>query len=268
MFTEKLSIWDIYQSFWCKCEKTVINMEMIWHNNRFYRKMWELREDSNSGLRIEYEIFGVSEEIELCIIIFREITVPVEMIRMEIGENTILSIESTDMVCHKARYLEYYMSFFFSFLMYFWEEIRESRSEITTQIDGCLWKTSPEEMEQEPRCRRFTISTSDSMYLESFWDIFWEEIQLRNNLVRLVYPMRRRKPRRWDKMRKTLKRFRSIGFITEDKIESHFCTKSCERLPNFSLTEYEYLRHSWWHYRNFISPVFWIWEKISFLANK
>lgn len=146
MLTEKLSIWYIYEGFWRECEKTMIDIEMICHNHRFYRKMRKFWEKWNSRSRIEYEIFGMSEEIELCIIIFREITVPVEMIRMEIGENTILSIECTDMVCHKTRHFENYMSFFFSFLMYFREDIRESRSEITTQIDRCLWETSLEEM--------------------------------------------------------------------------------------------------------------------------
>lgn len=158
------------------------------------------------------------------------------MVWMEIRENSILRIESADMVCHETRYFENYMTFFFSFFMNIWEDIRESSSEITTEIDRSLWKTGLKKVKQEPRGRGFTISTSDSMYLKSFWDVSWEEIQFRDNLVRFIDTMRRRETRRWDKMRKTLKRFGSIRLIAEDKIDLHCCTKSCQRLTDFSFT--------------------------------
>lgn len=146
MLTQELSIWYVYERFWRESEKTMIDIEMNWHDNRFYRKMWELREENNSGLRIEYEVFGMSEEIELGIIIFREISMPIEMIGMEIGENCIVGVECTDMVRHKTRYFENYVPLLLSFFMYFREYISESSSEITTEVDRSVWQTSMKEM--------------------------------------------------------------------------------------------------------------------------
>ena len=86
------------------------------------------------------------EEIEFRIIVLGEILVPIEMIRVEIGEYSVMSIESPNMVRHKTRYFEDYMPLFFSLLLYFEEHISQWSAKITAEIYSYIRKTCFEEM--------------------------------------------------------------------------------------------------------------------------
>ena len=68
----------------------MIDRKFWWYNHRFNRKMRKIWEYLQSCRRIENEIFCVTEEIELSIEILCRIPVPIEMIGMEIGEDSVM----------------------------------------------------------------------------------------------------------------------------------------------------------------------------------
>lgn len=148
MISIELSFREIDEDIRFKWQEIMLERDFLRHNDRLYRKMWEFRQKRYNRRWIENEIFGMTEEILFSVIVFRDILMPIKVIRMKICQDSIISIKSIELISHEARDFEHYMSFFFSFFTYFEEDIGKSSTEIPTQINRHIRKSGMQKMEK------------------------------------------------------------------------------------------------------------------------
>lgn len=189
-------------------------------------------------LRCDDRLFcRMSYESHLCIIVFLEVSMPVEMVRFDIGIETVISQKWFDRIGHEARYFDDDISFLFSFFEDLAHCLGKWNIKIPGKIDAFFArKLFFEYTIEDPGCRGFSICPCDRASHKTIWKVRMSKIKLCNYFSSRIDRMRRSNPRRWDNLSIPIIWARRITIISYLIWEPEMATESSDAISHFSLT--------------------------------